>query len=425
MGAETCPEWLEHRDAVVGIALDDTSCVEPSQVAAARRHLASCPLCHRELDTFRRIVAALRPPPLPDKMVAELAAQLRVSLRRRIAAWQRRRRLLAWAAGLAVAGAVAIAALALWHPTGQAPPAETAMHAARPQDAPAAPAPVPGRPAPSPGPGLDGDRAITPEQQQWLAAAARLRETGERLVRQRRYGDAEGPLRQAVAQMDRLLSASPRGAAARAAWYEKYRCHGLLGEYLEGEDSLRRYVGDIRTREGDEAAGHALLDDARRLLRRRNVTAAARRLEDALTLCPTGPVALAAHLTLARAAERQGLADLAYSQYHLALAQNPSPALAARMYRSMISTSTRNGKVDLAVEHAEKLCALPAGEVAPADRVVHRWILARLYADKGQSARAAKLLRAVVAEHDGEHTQIARLELSHLAEKMMDLEGPR
>ena len=141
-----------------------------------------------------------------------------------------------------------------------------------------------------------------------------------------------------------------------------------------------------------------------------------------MALCPAGKTALAAHLLMAQAAERQGLHDLACSQYEMALAQGPPPALAARMYRAMISTSARNGNYDLALEHAERLCALPDGGIAPRDRVVHHWLLARLQAHKGRTAEAVRVLRDAIAKHEPEHTELARLELESMAERALDME---
>ena len=196
----------------------------------------------------------------------------------------------------------------------------------------------------------------------------------------------------------------------------------MLGDYLARESCFRDHLRAIRQSDGDEAAGRALLADARRLIRERDLDTAGRRLERALALCPSGPVALSAHLAMASAAERQGLRDLACSQYEMALAQGPPPALAARMYRSMISTSTRNGNFKLALQHAEGLCALPEESIAPSERVVHCWLLARLHARAGRTAKAARLLRQMIVEHEPQHTELARLELKSLAEKAVQLD---
>ena len=400
MTADSCPKLAELEGVFIAIATGDTAMADGDAVRAALGHAETCPACSAELAAYRQLAQRLTPPRLPDDVAVRIAARARETAHARIRAWERRRRLLRVAAAVSGIAVVALLAVALWPHKSAEGPAPVSASPAAPAEAPA-PAPRPSRvahevvAAPAP---------VTPQQQKLLDEAGRLREVGRRHVQQRQYDKAEEPLRKAVALMDGLLAQTSDGDAALAALYEKYRCHQLLGEYLARESCLRSYLQAVRERDGDEAAGRALLEDARRLLRLRDYEAAGRRFERALALCPSGKTALAAHLLMAQAAERQRLYHLAYSQYGMALAQSPPPALAARMYRSMISASTRNGNHKLALQHAEALCALPARGIEPSDRVVHRWLLARLYSQAGRTVDAARELRKAIAAHGPQHT---------------------
>ena len=421
MAEYACPKLAELEGAIIAIATGDTTLADGDAIAAALAHAESCPACAAELAAYRKLHARLTPPRLPDDAAARIAARVRETAHARLRAWERRRRLLRVAAAVSGIAAVALLAIALWPHKSADGPAPNTVVVERPRPARPAPASASRAGRPSRIVHQSVPAPITSEQQKLLDEAARLREVGRRHVRAHHHDQAEKPLRQAVALMDGLLAQSSDGDAALAAVYEKYRCHQLLGEYLARESCLRSYVHRVRERDGKEAAGRALLEDARRLIRERDLETAGRRLERALGLCPTGRVAVAAHLTMASAAERQGLHDLAYSQYGMALAQGPPPALAARMYRAMISTSTRNRNFDLALEHAEKLCALPAQGVPPRDRVLHYWLLARLYVEKGRTAEAVRGLREVIAEYGPQHTELARLELERIAERAVGL----
>jgi len=265
-------------------------------------------------------------------------------------------------------------------------------------------------------------RPITPEQKDKLEQAARLRETGERHVRRREYAKSRQPLRQAIVLMDDVLREAPDGEAATAALYEKYRCYQLLGDYLSRESCFRSYVRQIRERDGDEAAARALLEDAQRLVGQGDTESAGRRVERAVALCPTQRVKIAAHVLLATAAERERLLDLAYSQYQMALAQNPSGRLTARIHRNMISINERRGKFDAAIADAEALCAVPQEQISLEDAIGHRCLLAHLYKHKGQTWRAIRVLHEVIANHEPEHTRYAQRELQRLLSTAVDKE---
>jgi len=423
MATDSCPKLAELEGVYIAIATGDTTMADGDAVRAALAHAESCPACSAELAAYRKLHQRLTPPRLPDDAAARIAVRIRAAAHARIRAWERRRRLLRRVAALAAVGAVAVLAAGLWRLREGVEPSSQRIVAPAPSPmADAEPASSKGLAAPRRGahPQLRR-RPITPEQKEKLEQAARLRETGARHVRRREYAESRQPLRQAIVLTDDVLREAPGGQAGAAALYEKYRCYQLLGDYLARESCLRDHLRAIRQSDGDEAAGRALLEDARRLIRERDFETAGRRLERALALCPAGKTALAAHLLMAQAAERQGLHDLACSQYEMALAQGPPPALAARMYRAMISTSTRNGNFDLAVEHAEKLCALPEEGIAPADRVVHLWILARLYAQRGSTGQAVRLLRHAIDEHKPKDTELARLELQALADRTLDV----
>jgi len=389
MADHACPKLAELEGVTIAIATGDTAMADGDAVRSALAHAAACPACSAELAAYRKLHQRLTPPRLPDDAAARIAVRIRAAAHARIRAWERRRRLLRRVAALAAVGAVAVLAAGLWRLREGVEPSSQRIVAPAPSPmADAEPASSKRLAAPRRGahPQLRR-RPITPEQKEKLEQAARLWETGARHVRRREYADQ------------------------------------LLGDYLARESCLRDHLRAIRQSDGDEAAARALLEDARRLIRERDLDTAGRRLERALALCPSGPVALSAHLAMASAAERQGLRELACSQYEMALAQGPPPALAARTYRAMISTSTRNRNFDLAVEHAEKLCALPEEEIAPRDRVVHRWLLARLYMQRGRTADAARELGKVVAAYEPRHTELARLELARIADKTMSLDG--
>jgi len=419
MATDSCPKLAELEGVYIAIATGDTSMADGDAVRAALDHAESCPACSRELDAYRQLQARLRPPRLPDDAAARIAARVRETAHARIRAWERRRRLLRVAAAVSGIAAVALLAVALWpHKSAQGPAPVSASPAA-PAQAPA-PAPRPSRivhqSAPAPAP-------ITPEQQKLLAEAARLREVGRRRVRARQYEKAEEPLRQALGLLQGLLARSPDGDAASAALYEVYRCQQLLGHYLAREEAFRRYIALVREQEGREAAGRVLLADAHRLVRERDPDTAGRRLQEALALCPQGRVAFAAHVLMGLAAEKEQMFHLAYSQYVQALAFDPPPALAAKIYRNMVHANVRCGRIDAAIEDAEALCALPEHAIPLEDRVVHQCLLAHLHSRQGGEAASMRVLRQVIDRYGPDHTRYAQAQLRLVVAKTLDQEG--
>ncbi len=432
MAADSCPKLAEFEGVYIAIATGDTSMADGDAVRAALAHAEACPACAAELAAHRKLHQRLTPPRLSDDAAARIAARVRAAAHARIRAWERRRRLLRVAAALCAAAAVVLLAVVFWPqqsadgPTLDAVVAE-APHPGTPvvvSPAPAAPGQAPAAPRPTriARHSVPAPAPISPEQQKLLDEAARLRGSGRRHLQARQYDRAEGPLREAVALMDGLLANASDTEAASAALYEKYRCHELLGEYLERESAFRAYLRDLRRDQGDEAAARELVQDARRLICTGDSETAGRRLEQALALTPNGPVAVAAHAVMASAAERQRLFDLAHSQYRMALQEKPPPRLAAAIYRNMIALNAYRGRLDAAVADAEVLCALPREGLPPQDCVRHRCLLARLHRRSGETGKAVRLLRSLVAEHPIEHTRVARFELESLVHDMVEKE---
>ena len=428
MEASGCPKYKDYRGVMIDIALEDTSLDEPALVDEVRRHIRVCPFCQHEFNGYRRVVTLFTPPPVSDEEIEEIAANVRRRVLAQVAAEGRRRRLLRWS--VAVACVAALAAVAV----GIAP--LLSGRAARPTstsqalEAKALPSvsPTTGLHAvvipakkEQPAPVIVTSKPITPEQRSKLDEAKRLREEGRRLVRARDLKKAEVPLRNAIQAMQALVAEVPGSEAATAALYEQYRCYELLGEHFHRDTCFEAYIGTMRSRDGVEGVARAIVEDARRLIAEGASDSACRRLESVLALHPRNQLAIAAHVLMGTAAEQKRLYDLASSQYDMALALGPPPALAARLYRSMISTSTRRGNFDAALKYAEALCALPEDGISPEDRVIHKWLLARLYARKGQTARATALLRDVAQKDAPERTELARAELRNMAEKAVDL----
>ncbi|NQT53073.1 hypothetical protein HQ576_13530 [bacterium] len=264
---------------------------------------------------------------------------------------------------------------------------------------------------------------ITPKQKQKLAEAARLREQGHRLTRQRKYKEAEKPLQQALRLVGGILDGRPGADATEAALYEEYRCYEILGDYMAREDSFKAYVALVQRRGGKDAAGRLLLRDAHRLIRQRDLAVAGRRLNSALVLFPEGRIAIAAHVLLGLAAERQRLHDLAHSQYQVALAMKPPPPLAINICRAMLSLSAAQGRTDAALADARQLCALAEKHLPPEDRLQPQWLLARLLAEKGKTAQAARLFGTIAAAGKSPMAELADLELQRLADRALDIEG--
>jgi tetratricopeptide (TPR) repeat protein len=255
-----------------------------------------------------------------------------------------------------------------------------------------------------------------------LGEVARLREQGHRLVRRRKYNEAEKPLRQGLQLVQRILDERPGAETKEKALYQEYRCYELLGRPIAREDSFKAYLALVRRRGGDDAAGRVLVEDGHRLIRQRDMTVAGRRLNRALVLCPKGRTAVAAHVLLGLAAERQLLYDLAHSQYQTALAMKPPPELAVKIARTMLSISAAQDRTDAALADARKLCALADEHLPPKDRLQPQWLLARLLAEKGKTVQAARLFRGIAAAGHSPMAQVARLELQRLAGAALDIE---
>ena len=429
MEASSCPKYEDYRGVVIDIALEDTSLDEPALVDEVRRHIRACPFCQHEFNGYRRVVTLFTPPPVSDEEIEEIAANVRRRVLAQVATEGRRRRLLRWsltAACLAAVAALAVAIAPLL--SGRAPKPTATSQAleakALPSVSPttALQAVVISAKKEQSAPVVVTSKPITPEQRAKLDDAKRLREEGQRLVRARDFKKAEVPLRNAIRAMQALVAEAPGGEAATAALYEQYRCHELLGEHFHRDTCFEAYIGTVRSRDGVEGVARAMVEDARRLIAEGGSDSACRRLEGVLALHPKGQLAIAAHVLMGTAAEQKRLYDLASSQYDMALALGPPPALAARLYRSMISTSTRRGNFDAALKYAEALCALPEDGISPEDRVIHQWLLARLYANKGQTAKAMNILQGVIARYTPTQADLARLQLSALAEKVIDVD---
>ena len=223
--------------------------------------------------------------------------------------------------------------------------------------------------------------------------------------------------------MNKLLVRSADGEVATAALYEKYRCHKLLGEYLEREDALRAYVQTVRQREGDAVAATALVRDARGLIRECDTASAGLRLERALALCPTGPVAIAAHMVMGVGAERAKQYHMAESEYRMALALGPPVKARAAIHQKLMLVKAKWRDYDAAIEEARTLCSLPGQAVTARSRVVHQCYLARLYAESGEHAKAVQVLREAIDRWSAERpgfAAILRTELKQIVAQYAD-----
>ena len=140
---------------------------------------------------------------------------------------------------------------------------------------------------------------------------------------------------------------------------------------------------------------------------------------------PRAGLAVAAHVLLGIAAEREQMLDLAYSHYELALRLDPRPELAAKIRRNLVSLDARRGRWESAIAHAEALSQPPKVAVSLEQRVADQCLLAHLHARKGDAIRSVQLLRGVIAAHDPDYTKYARAQLDRLVATTIDAEALR
>jgi tetratricopeptide (TPR) repeat protein len=339
MQPDTCPKHAEYEAVLVALAMDDTVCHEPALVDEVRRHAAQCSCCRREIEAYKRVVERLTPPPIPDenKVVAEVAANVRRNVLARVNAWERRRRRLRWAGALAAAAALAVLAVLLWpKPTTPDPSA----HKGKPR------VPGTGKPAPSPeqpeakqvlpAPEPEQKELTQPERNAILATVWQMQHRAERQIRKEPSESAFALARQAAAKARALIEAAPGTREARRARYYLSRCLVMAGERTRANVEFEAYVEAVAAAEGPEAACKVLLEEGRRESQARSYQVALNRFRIALAYVKEGKMAGKAYLGIGNCYAASHMSAQAEQAFRHALHLGLPEREAALCYRHLI-----------------------------------------------------------------------------------------
>lgn len=434
-----CPKYADYRSVIIDIAMEDTSCHEPAVVDEVRRHVRACPSCQAELETYQRIVNALRLPPIPneDEVVAQIAANVRRNVLAKVAAWERRRRILHCVGALAAVAAVVIAGVALWPagrvrkpPIGKAvaqPPAppHKKQHtpAATVPHAPEAPAGTP-REASRPRMGTKPEAPRRPKYESPEGARVRALSRIERALYDAERARRKKPLqydtktsRCAVEEARKLIRGAPATTQARKARYYLFRHLQLLGEAELAELEFENYIGQVAVVEGAQAACKVLLEEGVRERCAKSYLLALKRFRSILSFDREGERAAVAYVQIGNVHSRLHQRELAEPAFRKAIDLGAPPAHARLCYHYLINVALGSRDHGQALRDAKALVELPGSEAAKAN---DQAMLGMAVEKTEGPMKAAQHYRQILSKYPPKYCATARWRLKELERKLED-----